>query len=43
MQAITGNPWFYRQFGYELGLELGGGRVVYGPQIPALKTGETER
>jgi hypothetical protein len=28
--AITGIPWFYRQFGYELALERGGG-----PAIPA--------
>lgn len=28
--AITGIPWFYRQFGYELALERGGG-----PKIPA--------
>ncbi|HUF93161.1 MAG TPA: GNAT family N-acetyltransferase [Candidatus Limnocylindria bacterium] len=30
LQAITGIPWFYRQFGYELALERGGG-----PSIPA--------
>jgi hypothetical protein len=28
--SITGIPWFYRQFGYELALERGGG-----PMIPA--------
>jgi predicted acetyltransferase len=26
VQAITGIPWYYRQFGYEMTLELGGGR-----------------
>lgn len=26
MQVITGIPWYYRQFGYELALDLGAGR-----------------
>ena len=26
VQAITGIPWFYRQFGYEMAIDLGGGR-----------------
>lgn len=26
MQGITGIPWYYRQFGYEMALDLGGGR-----------------
>lgn len=42
MQAITGSPWFYRQFGYEMALELGGGRVGYMPHVPKLKEGEAE-
>ena len=42
MQAITGSPWFYRQFGYEMALELGGGRLGYMPHVPRLKEGETE-
>ena len=42
MQAITGIPYFYRQFGYEMGLTLGGGCVGYGPQVPELKEGEEE-
>ncbi len=29
MQGITGIPWFYRQFGYEMALEMGGGRRYY--------------
>jgi GNAT superfamily N-acetyltransferase len=41
-QAITGIPWFYRQFGYEMGLALSGGRVGYLPHIPKLKDGEAE-
>jgi len=42
VQAITGIPWFYRQFGYEMGLELGGGRIGFLPHIPKLKEGESE-
>lgn len=42
LQAITGIPWYYRQFGYEPALALGGGRVGYRSQIPKLKDGETE-
>ena len=29
MLAITGIPWFYRQFGYELAIERGGGPRVW--------------
>ena len=29
LQAITGIPYFYRQFGYEYVLDLGGGRTTY--------------
>ncbi len=42
MQVITGIPWFYRQFGYEMALELGGGRMAYRPNVPELPAGETE-
>ncbi len=42
LQAITGIPWYYRQFGYEMALELGGGRVGYAPHVPQLKDGEAE-
>lgn len=42
VQAITGIPWYYRQFGYEMALNLGGGRVGYRPHIPLLKDNETE-
>ena len=31
MQAITGIPWYYRQFGYEYALDLYYGRVVSAP------------
>jgi len=42
MQAITGIPWFYRQFGYEMAITLGGRRIGYKPQVPKLKEGEEE-
>jgi hypothetical protein len=42
LQAITGIPYFYRQFGYEMGLTLGGWRQGYKPQVPKLKEGEAE-
>jgi hypothetical protein len=42
LQAITGIPYYYRLFGYEMGLELGGGRVGFETQLPKLADGETE-
>lgn len=42
LQAITGIPWYYRQFGYEMALSLGGGRCGYKPQVPGLKDGANE-
>jgi GNAT superfamily N-acetyltransferase len=36
MQGIVGIPWFYRQFGYEMTMGFGGGRIVYEHQIPKL-------
>ena len=42
VQAITGIPNFYRRFGYEMAVNLGGGRTGYRHQIPALKPGELE-
>jgi hypothetical protein len=42
VQAITGIPHYYKRFGYEMGLELGGGRVTFEPLIPKLKEGEEE-
>jgi hypothetical protein len=41
-QAITGIPYYYRQFGYEMCLPLEGGRAGYKPQVPWLKEGEKE-
>jgi ribosomal protein S18 acetylase RimI-like enzyme len=37
LQAITGIPWFYRQFGYAMGLTLGGSRAGFPTSIPALE------
>jgi hypothetical protein len=42
VQAITGIPYYYRLFGYEMALELGGGRAGFQPQVPQLKESENE-
>lgn len=42
MQGITGIPYYYRQFGYEFALDLGGGRTVDLTDIPKLKDDATE-
>ena len=42
VQAITGIPWFYRQFGYGMALDLGGGREGFRASIPKLKEGAEE-
>ncbi len=42
VQAITGIPYYYRQFGYEMALNLSGGRTGFTPQIPKLKEDEVE-
>jgi hypothetical protein len=34
VQAIVGIPYFYRQFGYEMALEYGGGRIGYRADVP---------
>lgn len=41
MQAITGIPYFYRLFGYEMAVELAGRRVGFESHLPAL--GEEEK
>ena len=41
-QAITGIPYYYRQFGYEMTLNLGGGRAGYSIHVPELKEDEKE-
>jgi hypothetical protein len=42
MLGITGIPFYYKLFGYEMGMELGGGRIGYETQLPKLKEGEAE-
>ena len=42
VQAITGIPFYYRQFGYEMALDLDGRRFGYEVQLPKLKDGEVE-
>ena len=42
VQIITGIPNYYRQFGYEMTLGLGGGRAGYETHVPKLKEDETE-
>jgi hypothetical protein len=42
IQAITGIPYYYRLFGYEMALNLDGGRAGYKPQVPQLKEGQEE-
>lgn len=42
LQVITGVDWFYRQFGYDMGVNLWGSRCLDASRVPALKDGETE-
>ena len=42
VQAITGIPYYYRLFGYEMALDLSGRRFGYEVNVPKLKDGETE-
>ncbi|MHB9032825.1 MAG: GNAT family N-acetyltransferase [Anaerolineae bacterium] len=42
LQGITGIPYYYRQFGYEYALPLGGGRTGAVFEVPALKAGISE-
>lgn len=42
VQAIGGIPYYYRQFGYELALNLYGGRSGYKANLPTLKADEVE-
>jgi len=41
-QGITGIPYYYRQFGYEYALDLGGNRALLFAAIPRLKDGAPE-
>jgi hypothetical protein len=40
MQAITGIPEYYRQFGYEMAMELDAGRIGYESHVPKLNGDE---
>jgi hypothetical protein len=42
LQVITGIPYYYRLFGYEMAMNLGGGRLGYPAHIPRLKEGKEE-
>ncbi len=42
LQAITGIPYYYRQFGYEMTVPLGGARIAISDFLPQLKQGESE-
>jgi hypothetical protein len=42
VQAITGIPNYYRQFGYEMTMTLGGGRIGHKSHVPELKEDESE-
>jgi GNAT acetyltransferase-like protein len=42
VQAITGIPFYYRQFGYEMALDLDGRRFGGEAQLPKLRKGESE-
>ena len=42
VQAITGIPNFYRQFGYEMAMGLGGGRQGNAASVAKLRDGEVE-
>src|SRR5689334_16792299 len=42
VQAITGIPFYYRQFGYEMAIDLDGRRLGHEAHVPKLKEGEQE-
>jgi GNAT superfamily N-acetyltransferase len=42
MQAITGIPWYYRQFGYEMALQQQGIRTGFRQNVPVLAAGQDE-
>lgn len=43
IQAITGIPWYYRQFGYEMALNLSGGRNYYWNHYEGNKTPQDQK
>jgi hypothetical protein len=42
VQAITGIPYYYRLFGYEMAVTLGGGCSGFAPHVPELAEGQAE-
>ncbi len=42
VQAITGIPWYYRQFGYEMTVDMHGGRRGPVSAVPMLEDGQKE-
>jgi len=42
VQGITGIPWYYRQFGYEMAITLDNGRALPPAQVPVLTDGTAE-
>ncbi len=42
VQGITGIPFYYRQFGYEMAVNLGGGRVGGSQSVPQWKNTDAE-
>ncbi len=42
IQGITGVPWYYRQFGYEMALSLEAHRTGFRHHVPILRDGERE-
>jgi len=42
VQAITGIPYYYRLFGYEMALNLEGGRAGYAMHVPELAENQSE-
>jgi hypothetical protein len=42
VQGITGIPYYYRLFGYEMAMDLGGGRYGFNRFVPKVKEGENE-
>jgi hypothetical protein len=43
LQGITGIPYYYRLFGYEMAVELDASYIGYEPQVPKLREGEEEK
>ena len=40
--GVSGIPWYYRQYGYEMALEHGGGRRGHRDSVPQLTDGQVE-